>query len=218
MIAYYRDVWCRLAVCAALICLAGCKKPARHDERPPEGDWRALYDAWRDPDPIPSFELTDQRGDRFRLGELAPGAHVLVGFIYTRCPLPEACPLTTERMRDVQEAWRARKAAADVGNRDLVLLSVTFDPDHDTPDVLAQYASDRHVDVASWTFATGPSELVTTALPSLFNVLAIPGAGMDISHTVKIALLRPDLTLLAEWGDNHVDAADVVDLVLSSDP
>jgi hypothetical protein len=55
---------------------------------------------------------------------------------------------------------------------------------------------------------------MSDALPSLFNVLALPDGRGSIRHTVKLALLRPGLRDLAEWLDNKVDPAEVVDLVL----
>lgn len=202
---------------ACALCLAfaaACGKKGGDDAPAGENDWEKLIEAWDAPDPIPNVALTGSDGEVFRLHDMARGAYVLVSFVYTRCPIPEACPLTIDKMRHVQRAFRERGDT----DRTLALLSVTLDPAYDTPAVLARYANERDMDTSNWVLATGPAELVTNALPALFNILAIPQGEADISHTVKIALLRPDFTLLREWGDNHVESAEVVDLVLSDDP
>ncbi|MEM9489347.1 MAG: SCO family protein [Myxococcota bacterium] len=181
-----------------------------------DSDWRELFDRWKYPEPIPNFELTDQRGRQFRLHSLAD-RYVLLGFIYTRCPLPDACPLTTEKMRQVQRLWqkqppkRSHGADPTASAPRLHLLSITLDPGYDTPAQLAQYAETREFDLDSWTLATGPEELVANALPSLFNVLALPNRGdSTIQHTVKVALLAPGMTLVEEWKDNRFEPADVL--------
>lgn len=201
-----------VACIAALAFACGDKKEVDRGAAP--NDWETLVEAWNDPDPVPDFSLVDSAGKAFRLHDRAGGAYVVVSFIYTRCPIPEACPLTIDKLRHIQRAWRA----ADTGQRRLALFSITLDPEYDTPERLAAYADERDLDTSNWTFATGPAELVSNALPALFNILAIPRGEANISHTVKIALLRPDFTLLREWGDNHVEGAQVVDLVLSDDP
>lgn len=172
-------------------------------------DWRALYDAWVYPQPIPNFVLTDHTGRPLPLASLADG-HVLLGFIYTRCPLPEACPMTTEKMRQVQARWRELAAQGQTAGHTLRLLSVTLDPAHDTPEKLAGFARARGLDTSDWYLATGPDELVQSALPSLFSVLALPRAPGDIQHSVKVALLAPGLRIAKEWPDNAFSVDDVL--------
>lgn len=178
-----------------------------------QSDWRALYDAWTYPQPIPDFALTDHRGQRLQLGTLASG-HVLIGFIYTRCPLPEACPMTTEKMRRVQTRWRDLNRRGQTAGQTLQLLSLTLDPGYDTPARLAAFARDRDLDTSDWHLATGPEELMQSALPSLFSVLALPRAPGDIQHTVKVALLAPGLRIAKEWPDNAFSVDDVLAEIL----
>ena len=188
-------------------------------------DWKPLYDRWQHPQPLPDFELIDHRGEPFRLHDLGDG-HLLIGFIFTRCTIPEACPLTTEKMARVQRAWNALDPRPR--ERSLQLLSVTLDPAFDTPARLAAYAEAHGADLrradpsadgrpgrATWTFATGPHELVSNALPSLFNILALPDGHGTISHTVKVALLAPDLTLLAQWKDNAFTPDEIIARILN---
>ncbi|MDP6931866.1 MAG: SCO family protein [Myxococcota bacterium] len=177
-------------------------------------EWRALYDAWEDPQPIPDFQLVDQRGSAFRLSRY-DDAYLLVGFVFSRCPNPEACPLTMTRMAQVQQAWSERGEQGTQGGRRLELLGVTLDPDYDTPEVLAAYLGQHGGSPENWTMATGPKELVHDALPSLFNVMAFPTSQGLLTHGVKVALLRPGRVLLQEWRRNRFTAEEVVELVLS---
>lgn len=182
-----------------------------------QNDWKALYDSWEYPAPIPDFALIDHKGRTFRLSALDRD-HVLMGFIYTRCPLPEACPLTTDKMARVQARWRELEGRGKTQGKRLTLLSITLDPDFDTPERLRAFAQERGLDLDSWIFATGPAELVGNALPSLFNVIALPRAPGDVQHTVKVALLEPGRVIAAEWKDNEFSAGDVIDRILAPSP
>ena len=79
------------------------------------------------------------------------GKVVAINFIYTSCPLPNFCLRIANNFGVLQKRLKARLG------RDLVLLTVTFDPVHDTPAVLARYASQWDADPATWHFLTGPS-------------------------------------------------------------
>lgn len=176
-------------------------------------DWRQLYDQWEYPAPIPDFQLIDQDRRELRLSRLDPG-YVLMSFIYTRCPVAEACPLTTSKMHAVQRAWKALPPGQRPG---LTLLSITLDPGFDTPERLRAHALARGADLDGWIFATGPEELVANALPSLVNVLALPRGPADIQHTLKIVLMAPGRVIIREWTDNELSPDQVIDLIISRD-
>ena len=78
---------------------------------------------------MPDFELVNQAGLPVTLSALK-GKVVAVTFIYTRCPLPDYCPRMVENFRALRDRF------ADRIGRDLVLLTITFDPRYDSPDVL----------------------------------------------------------------------------------
>jgi protein SCO1/2 len=84
-------------------------------------------------DPVADFALTDQSGATVRLSDFR-GKTVAIDFIYTRCPLPDVCPRLSASFAAIQRRFSERLG------RDLVLLSVTVDPEYDTPAVLAGYA------------------------------------------------------------------------------
>ncbi|HEV2446914.1 MAG TPA: SCO family protein, partial [Candidatus Sulfopaludibacter sp.] len=96
-------------------------------------------------DPLPGFHLTDQHGRDVEPADLH-GKVAAIDFIYTRCPLPDVCPRLAASF-----AALARRFARDP---DLLLLSVTVDPDYDTTAVLADYAR-RWSAGPNWRFLTG---------------------------------------------------------------
>jgi protein SCO1/2 len=93
---------------------------------------------------LPDFRLTDQDGREVTAAELR-GQVVAINFIYTRCPLPDVCPRLSANF-----AALARRFAGRVA-----LLSVTVDPDYDTPAVLREYARRWNADARTWRFLTG---------------------------------------------------------------
>ena len=93
---------------------------------------------------LPDFRLTDQDGRVVTAADLR-GKVVAIDFIYTRCPLPDVCPRLSANF-----AVLARR----FGDR-VALLSVTVDPDYDTPAVLKDYARRWGADSATWRFLTG---------------------------------------------------------------
>ena len=98
--------------------------------------------------PVPDFTLTDQTGKRVALSQFA-GKVVAVTFIYTSCPLPDYCCRLSNNFGQLNRRFAGRMG------RDLTLFSITFDPVHDQPKVLAQYAATWKADPASWHFLTG---------------------------------------------------------------
>ena len=165
-------------------------------------NWEQQVADWRHTDPIPDFALVNQRSEPFRLGSLA-AKHLLVTFLYTRCPVAEACPMTMQRLMAVQQQRTTE---------DLHILAITLDPDNDTPAKLLAFGDDYGVDWDLWTLATGPRGLVADALPSLFNVFGVPD-GDQIDHNVKTVLLEPGLTWGTAFKDNEFGASAVLELV-----
>lgn len=176
--------------------------------------WKRMAEAWVHPNPLPSFPLVDHEGRAFHLGRLRD-SHVLVGLIFTHCSIPEACPLTTQKMHEVGKLWRAKEEAGETEDRRLRLLTLTFDPEADTPEVLKSYSELVRKDVPDWLFATGETELLEETLPRMFGVLAgKKDADGNIAHSVKVALLRPGLRSVHTWTDNAFEPEEVVALVL----
>ena len=109
-------------------------------------------------DTVPDFALTDQGGRMVRLADLR-GKIVAVNFLYTRCPLPDVCPRLAANFALLQKRLRGK---------DLVLLSVTVDPDYDTPAVLAEYAKRWGAEENTWRFLTGDVAKLAAALGEVY--------------------------------------------------
>jgi protein SCO1/2 len=131
--------------------------------------------------------LIDQDGKTRRLSEWR-GHRLALTFVYTRCPLPEFCPLMNQHFRRVQATIAKTPALADVR-----LLSVTLDPAYDTPKVLKPYATGAGADPARWTFLTAePAEAAT--FMEQFGIIAErdPANEVQINHNLRTAVIGAD--------------------------
>jgi protein SCO1/2 len=154
-------------------------------------------------DTVPDFKLTDQRRRTIRLSALR-GKVVAINFIYTSCALPNFCLRIANNFNVLQKRFKSRLG------RDLVLLTVTFDPVHDTPDVLEQYARRWDADPATWRFLTGPVQDVQK-LCHLFGVDAFPDEGL-MNHSLHTAILDRRGRLVANIEGNQFTAGQLGDL------
>ncbi len=149
-------------------------------------------------DVVPDFALKDQTGATVRLSQMR-GEPVAVTFIYTRCPVATACPMTTAKFSRLD----AMLAQEKFGH----LLVVTVDPEHDTPEVLADYAKKAGADPKRWKFLTGsPQDVARVA--SSFGVLYYPEHGQMI-HSQAVAVLDPQGRLSTiyygeTWQPEHI--------------
>lgn len=90
-------------------------------------------------DPIKNFPLVNQEGKPFQLHDFK-GKSVFVSFVFTRCPLPNMCPLTITRNKQIYRKWKESKSKVP-----LHFLIVTLDPAFDTPQVLKGFADRKSV-------------------------------------------------------------------------
>jgi protein SCO1 len=130
-----------------------------------------------------SFSLVDQTGKTVSLSDFA-GKLVVVDFIYTRCPLPDVCPRLSATFSSVSKKLPG-----------VEFLSITIDPQFDTPAVLSDYAK-RWQAGASWRFLTGTAEQIQE-VAGLFGLIYWPEEG-SITHTVATAVIGRDGTLVAK--------------------
>jgi protein SCO1/2 len=137
---------------------------------------------------VPDFSLTDQSGVRLRLSDLL-GTVVAVNFIYTRCPLPDVCPRLSATFAAVQ-----RRFASFLG-KELMLLSVTIDPEHDTPAELLKYAKIWNARAEGWRFLTGSNREVQV-VAERFGMNYWPEEGL-ITHTSMTGVLSRQGKLVA---------------------
>jgi protein SCO1/2 len=130
----------------------------------------------------PDFTLYDQEG-RIVQGSRFRGRHIMLNFIFSRCPVPTMCPAATAKMITVQ------RLAREAGVRDLELISITLDPANDTPGVLREYASVRGIDTSNFSFLTGPEGAIRDLLTQFGVITQLQG---DIlQHTLATLLIDP---------------------------
>jgi len=131
-------------------------------------------------DSAPDFTLTDQTGHPVRLSDFR-GEPVAVTFVYTRCPVATACPMTMTKFAKMNAALTAEKFGK--------LLAVTVDPQNDTVPVLRDFASRIGADPKRWKFLTGDPKAVARVAES-FGVLYYPERG-QIVHSQAVAVVDP---------------------------
>lgn len=130
---------------------------------------------------IPDFALIDQDG-RFVQARQLQGKPFMLNFIFTRCAMPTMCPASTERMAKMQD--QAREAGLD----DLHFVTITFDPDFDSPAILRQYAEGYDIEPENYRLLTSASPKVIDDLLEQFGILTREEDG-TINHTMATLLV-----------------------------
>lgn len=134
---------------------------------------------------VSDFTMIDQDGTTRKLSDLR-GSVVALTFIYTRCPLPEFCPAMDRRFGDLAQSVAANSARAGK----VRLISLSFDPDHDTPEVLRKHAAIRGAEPPVWTYAASSHEDLAKIAPRLG--LAFGPVEGEIVHNLCTAVIGPD--------------------------
>ncbi len=138
-------------------------------------------------DEVPDAAFVDQ-SDRRRSFAEWHGAHTLVTFIYTNCPLPNFCPLMDQNFSTIQRAVAEDTALAGR----VRLVSISLDPERDTPAALSMHAARRKADPAVWTFLTGDAVTIDR-FAAQFGVGAVRAPDSpEITHNLRTALVGPD--------------------------
>jgi protein SCO1 len=155
-------------------------------------------------DSVPDFKLIDQNRQPVTLGQFA-GKVVAINFIYTRCALPQFCFRLSNNFASLQKHF------VDRMGRDLILLTVSFDPVHDQPEVLAAAARNWKADARTWRFLTGPLPDVKQ-LCTRFGVGAWTDEGLMI-HSLHTVVIDRHGKLAANLEGNQFTAQQLGDLV-----
>jgi protein SCO1/2 len=131
--------------------------------------------------PAPDFTLTSQDQMPVALASLR-GKVVAVSFLYTACP--DICSLLTQKLVEVQDAL-----GEDFG-RKIAFVSITVDPEHDTPEVLKEYAMAWEAKPAGWSFLTGQPATVRDVVRR-YGVFAVKNAEGFVDHNLVTSLVDP---------------------------
>jgi len=155
---------------------------------------------------VPDFTLIDHTRQSVRFSSLA-GKVVVANFIYTRCALPQFCLRVSNNFGVLQKRF-----AKELG-KDVVLLTITFDPQRDTPEALAAYASQWKPDPKTWHFLTGPVTDVRKVC-ALFGVEYFPDEGL-MNHSLHTVVIDRKGTLVANIEGNSYSPEQLGDLVFA---
>ena len=154
-------------------------------------------------DALPAASLVTQSGRPLTADDFR--SHVTaMTFIFTRCPVPEFCPLMVKRFQQIQS-----QLASEPGLRQVRLISVTLDPGFDTPPVLEAYAKAMRADPERWLFVTGrPDEI--SRLTGAFAI-HVERNGLLLDHTLATAVIDGDGRIAEIWRGNGWKAAEVLE-------
>ena len=155
-------------------------------------------------DVAPDVSLVNQDDAAIALKDFA-GTATAITFIYTRCPLPQYCPLMDRRFAEVQQ-----RAAGDPALAGKVrLLSVSFDPAFDRAAVLRRHAAALKADPRVWTFATA-EEAIVDRFAARFGVNVIREKDGTITHSLRTAVIDASGRVTAILDNNAWTADDLV--------
>ncbi len=155
---------------------------------------------------VPDFTLVDQIRRPVTLSQFR-GKVIAINFIYTACAYPQFCFRIANHFGVLQRRFAERIS------KDLVLLTVTFDPALDQPEVLAEYAKQWKADPDRWRFLSGPVAEIQR-ITDLFGVQFYPEEGL-LNHSVRTGIIGRDGRLVANIEGNEHTAAQLGDLVQS---
>jgi protein SCO1 len=153
---------------------------------------------------VPNFTLIDQDRHPVTLSQFS-GKVVAINFIYTSCVLPNFCFRSSNNFGVLQRRFKESMG------KELVLLTITFDPRRDQPDVLARYARTWKADPATWHFLTG-SDPDIQHVTNLFGLDYFPNEGL-MNHSLHTAIIDRRRKLVANIEGNRFTADQLGDLV-----
>jgi len=139
---------------------------------------------------FPNLSIPTHDGRAAALGE-AQSQRLVLTFLYTRCPIPEACPAIISRMQALQEVMPA----------DARIVAITLDPEHDTLELLAEYANNVSADAGKWHF--GRLEREPLADLALLAGLPVTREGDQILHGLRTLVIDRGGKLIERYDDNN---------------
>ena len=160
-------------------------------------------------DSVPDFKLLNQSGHTIHLHQFR-GEVLLLTFIYTRCNLADFCPRMSRNFAEINQQLQSDpKLYAETH-----LLSISFDPEYDTPAVLRSYGgayTGRYTQekFTHWDFAA-PPEKELPALTQFFDVGVTPGSDRSKTHSLSTVLIGKDGKVLDWYPTNEWKPADVL--------
>ncbi len=148
----------------------------------------------------PDFSLIERSGKPIRLLDLK-GKILVVNFIYTRCK--DSCPLQSAEMAKFQSDLKDLK--------EVRLISVSVDPERDTPEALSRYAERFHADPERWLFLTGQKEEIYRLAQEGFHLSALPASEVgqkstEILHSSRFVLVDGEAEIRGYYDSTDPEA------------
>jgi protein SCO1/2 len=151
---------------------------------------------------VPQFSLTERDGRRVALSDLK-GKVWIVNFIYTNCP--DTCPIQSAQMKQLQDEFSSEK--------DMRLVSITVDPERDTPEVLTKYAARFDADSSKWLFLTGEKKMIHEFAQKGFQLGAAeiphdkrPASGATHTHSPRFVLVDREAQIRGYYVSTDAEA------------
>src|SRR5688500_12221143 len=158
-------------------------------------------------DTVPNQAFIDQSGRTRDLNAIRGDRALAVTFIYTKCPVPTFCPAMDRQFAEAQAIIKEKRLEGKAG-----LLSVSFDPKNDTPQVLAAHARKLSADPDVWTFVTGDREAIDRFASSMLLTLVRGEAPNpdEIGHTLRTTVVDKSGRIAKSYSGADWTAAELV--------
>jgi protein SCO1/2 len=161
-------------------------------------------------DLLPDGVLTAEDGREIHFSDFR-GQALAFTFFYTRCPLPNYCPLMNRNFAAARDLISSAAGAPT----NWVFLSISFDPHSDTPEVLATFGGFyRHGNPSHWFFASAPKNTLATLAPAL-DLMVIP-QGDTISHNLRTVVLNPQGRIYRLFDGNQWTPEELAKAILTA--
>lgn len=161
-------------------------------------------------DPLPEYNFTNQFGEPLSTAQFTGQAQAIT-FLFTRCPFPTFCPRMANQFAEAQQKLLALANAPTNWH----LLTISFDPEFDTPPVLKAYAQSHHYDPKHWSFATG--ELIDiTAIGDQFGLTFWHDGSGSITHNLRTVVIDAAGRVQKIFEGNNWSSDDLVSEILKA--
>ncbi len=173
---------------------------------PTTGPFRLVRDVTplNEGDPLPDYHFTNQLGQAISIAQFK-GQALAITFLFTRCPYPNFCPLMANNFAEAQNKILALPNAPTNWH----LLTISFDPENDTPEVLRSYAEAHGAKPAHSTYATG-ALMDITAIGDQFGLVFWKEQGSIINHNLRTAVIDASGRVQKIFTGNNWQTDDLV--------
>lgn len=154
-------------------------------------------------DSLPPFALYDQDGVVLTT-DYFDGSVTILNFIFTRCSIAEMCPASTLRMKKLQELTKERNVPH------VRFLSITLDPEFDTPGILKSYARAYDLDEKNFRFGTATRGAIDD-LTRQFGIFRKNVDGLPLDHTMRTMIINSKRQIIYQFPGSQWSAEDFLD-------